>query len=92
MSGHEGASVDALRRAGLSIPEEDHPLLAEHKAAQVEERRRRGEPHGLTAEEVEAADGHEMSLPRYAAMKGVANIRDFDAATKRLRQSGDEAA
>ena len=89
-----GLSAEQLRDVGLGalVPQDEHPALSELHEQQAEKRRKRGEPHGLTAEEVEGADQGGMDLPRYAALKDVANITEFEAAQERLRLNAEARA
>lgn len=45
---------------------------------------RRGEPHGLSAEEVAAADRMRMDLARYAALRGIRRIPEMKQALAHL--------
>lgn len=86
-----GLSAEQLRNVGLGAlvpkdPQDEHPAFAEINAQRAEELRKRGEPHGLHADEVAAADQGGMDLARYAAMKGVANSDDFDREQERLAE------
>jgi hypothetical protein len=67
-----GLSADQLRGLGLGalVPETGPvPALAELDTSRAEERRQRGAPHGLSADEVETADANGMTLERYAELK-----------------------
>jgi hypothetical protein len=89
-----GLSAEQLRDVGLGalVPEDEHPALAELHTQRAEERRQRGEPHGLTTGEVEGADRAGMDLSRYAALKDVSNITEFEAAQERLRLDAEARA
>lgn len=48
---------------------------------------RRGEPFGLSADEVEQADRDSFDLARFAAMRRVRNVADY----RRVEEEGDLA-
>lgn len=60
-------------------------LPAEHLAAKLEALRARGEPFGLSPEQVRAADLIQMSVARYAAYRNVLTIADAEAAEAKLK-------
>ena len=77
----------AMEAAGMLVPVESEQVRIYREQAE-QKRTLRGKPHGLTGEEVEAADRPGMSLARYAAMKGVRSLDDYaDAQRQEAIQS-----
>lgn len=62
------------------------PLLDAHEARERERRAEIGRQHGLSADEVEAAERYQMRPEKYAALKGVYRVDAWHAANRRLAE------
>ena len=74
---------DAMLRAGILMPQLPTKAEREHREAREAKLATRGKPHDLTADEVAAAERLGVPLARYADLKTVRNLDDYQAVRRR---------
>ena len=96
---YDKPTADQLRAAGLMGEPDETDGARAFREQQETELATRGKPHGLTADEVAAADATGMPLQRYAALKGVNTLygyqdveRNANIRQEAQRQADIEAA